>query len=136
MLLRKNKAEDKRIKKDFQMRAPFSEYRPVDYEGYKPFLEFKPVIDGYLEKLFAAGTALDEGNKNVLDDLINDMAGKAEQHLERQRIEHTDKIHAFSNRRRGDERAFGRELETLKEALAQNEEELDDIERRCKVGKF
>ena len=109
MLLSKNKSADKNIARDFQMRAPFAEYRPIEYEGYAPFLGFKQALDGYLEKLFAAGTALDEGNKDVLDNLISDMARKAEQHLERQRIEHNDKINAFSNRRSGDRRAFERE---------------------------
>ncbi|MCL2123829.1 MAG: hypothetical protein FWH34_07020, partial [Desulfovibrionaceae bacterium] len=92
MRQRKNQPENKqRIATDFKQRAPFAAYRPVDYEGYEPFLKFKPTIDGYLEKLFAAGTALDEGNKDVVDPLIVDQCAKAEQHLERQRIEHTDK---------------------------------------------
>ena len=72
----------------------------------------------------------------MLDKLISDQAAKAEQHLSRQQIEHTDKIYGLNNRRSGDRRAFERELGTMREALAQNEEELDDITRRCKVGKF
>jgi hypothetical protein len=136
MLQRKNKNENKHLANDFKMRAPFAAYRPVEYDGYKPFLDFKPVIDGYLEKLFAAGSALDEGNKDAIDPLIADMAAKAERHLEQQRIEHADKIHGFHHRRSGDQRAFARELETLKEAHAQNEQELEQIERRCNVAKF
>jgi hypothetical protein len=136
MFQRKKPPADKRLTTDFKQRAPFAGYQPVDYEGYEPFLQFKPVIDGYLEKLFAAGGALDEGNKDAVDPLIADMAAKAEQHLERQRIEHADKIRGFDSRRSGDQRAFARELETLQAALAQNAEELELIERRCKVAKF
>jgi len=137
MLLSKNKTADKQtIATDFRLRSPFSGYRPVDYEEYKPFVNFQPTLDGYLNKLFATGSALDAGNKNTLDPLVADMAAKAEQHLERQRVEHTDKIHGFSNRRSGDQHAFERELEALREALAENEEELAEIERHYKVNKF
>ena len=132
----KNKAENKPIGTYFRGRVPFGNSRPVDYEEYEPFIQFKPVIDGYLDKLFAAGTALDEGNKNTLDPLITDQSAKAEQHLEQQRVEHTNSLNAFNTRRDGDKRAFERELETLREALAQNEKELNDIQRRCQVGKF
>ena len=132
----KNKPENKPIGTYFRGRVPFGNSRPVDYEEYEPFVSFKPIIDGYLEKLFAAGSALDEGNKDVVDPLIADMATKAEQHLEQQRIDHANSLNAFNTRRGGDKRAFERELETLREALAQNEKDLEDIQRRCKVGKF
>jgi len=137
MLLKRNKpASEQKIARDFRLRSPFGNYRPVDYESYKPFIEFKPVIDGYLDKLFATGTALDEGCKDAIDPLIADMAAKAEQHLARQRIEHANEIQGLSSRRSGDQRAFGQQLETLKEALVQNECELDAISRRCHISKF
>ncbi|MDR1464754.1 MAG: hypothetical protein LBJ11_05580 [Oscillospiraceae bacterium] len=136
MFPRKKPAADKQLTTDFKQRAPFAGYTPVDYTSYDPFLQFQPTLDGYLDKLFAAGSALDEGNKDAVDPLIADMAAKAEQHLEQQRIEHTDKIKGFDNRRSGDQQAFERQLETLRAALAQNAEELELIERRCKVAKF
>ena len=136
ILSRRKPAANEPIVKDFRQRAPFAAYRPVDYEDYQPFVEFRPMIDGYLEKLFAPGNAIDSGNKNVLDNLIEDMCEKAKQYLERQKIEHTDNIHGISNRRSGDKRAFERQLETLREALAQNEQELGEIIRRCETNKF
>ena len=120
----------------FKSRAPYSGYRPVDYEGLSEFIDMKPVLDGYLEKLFAGDSSVDEGNKDTLDPLINDMAEKAEQDLNRQRIDHTDNIHRICDRRVGDKFMFEKQLEQLKVALEENEQELDEIESRYKVNKF
>jgi len=138
MLPKRKQPESKqKIATDFKGRAVFAQYSPIGYESYKPFIdEFKSVLDSYLDKLFAAGTALDEGNKDVLDKLITDMAAKAEQHLEQQRIEHKKEIRSLANRRSGDRRAFEQQHKTLTEALAQNTQELDEIQRRCQVSKF
>ena len=136
MIRNTNKTADKQIFRDFKLRAPFAMYRPVDYQEYEPFINFKPVMDAYLKKLFAKADGLDIGNKNAVDPLISDMAAKAEQNLKMQQIDHVDKIHAFHNRRAGDRRAFERELEALHSALAQNEEELEDIGQRHKRKKF
>ena len=121
---------------DFKHRAPYGGYRPVDYEDYEPFIRMTSTLDSHLDKLFAGETSIDAGNKDVIDHLIIDMAAKAEQDLNRQQIDHTDKIHSISNRRTGDRLAFERQLEQLQAELADNEHELADIESRYRVNKF
>jgi len=137
MFLIKNQTKTKdSIVTDFKHRAPFGGYRPVDYEEYEPFARLKPTLDDHLEKLFAGDTSIDEGNKDVIDPLIIDMAAKAEQDLNRQQTYHIDKIHSINNRRAGDKLAFERQLEQLNTALIENEKELEDIESRYRVNKF
>jgi len=56
--------------------------------------------------------------------------------LQRQRIDHTDRIHSMSSRRSGDRLAFERQLEQLKAALEENQQKLEDVEARYRVNKF
>ena len=131
----KNKSADKNnIATDFKMRSPFGTYRPVDYKEYAPFVNLKPALDGHLEKLFAGD--LDEGNKDALNPLINDMAAKAEQDLNRQKVSHTESINNFYNRHVADKLAFEKQREQLKAALEENEQELEEVGQRYNVNKF
>ena len=130
---KKFKDEDN-IVKSFKLRSPFGNYRPIDYKEYAPFVNFKPTLDGHLEKLFAGD--LDAGNKNILDPLIIDMTEKSEQDLQRQKAGHIETINSFYNRHAADKLAFEKQREQLKSALEENEQELQEAEERYKANKF
>lgn len=112
--------------KDFERRIPFWSYRAVAYKGYEPFLQFKPEIDSYLEKLFAK--EIDDGNGDILDCMIGDMARHAKKDLARQRTEHRDMIKSFDIRAQSDKRAFENQRSLLKDYLAEN---VKQQERYC-----
>jgi len=99
-----------------------------------PFVNFTPTIDEYLTKLFAG--EIDEGNKDVLDAYITDMAAQAIEDLKKQQSAHADKIHDLYHRRVGDKLAFERHLEQLNGDLERNEEELQTIDQRQRATKF
>ena len=80
----------------FARRVPFWSYRARDYLLYEPLVSFRGEIDGYLERLFAGD--LDEGNGDVLDNMIADLVRQAEECLKRQRTEHKDAIISFGIR--------------------------------------
>ena len=137
MLRLKNKATDKNgAVTELKLRTPFGGHRPIEYTDYAPFVSLKPELDGYIEKLFAGDNSMDEGSKDVLDNLIYDSAAKAEQDLNRQKINHMDNIHSLRDRRVGDKLAFERQLEQLKTALEENDQELEEIKARYDVNKF
>ena len=119
---------------DFKLRAPFWSYRTVPYREYEPFISFKPEIDGYLERLLQG--EIDDGNGDVLDNLINDMARQAEKDLDKQRTEHGDTIKSFDIRNQGDKRAVKHELDLLQSEIGENEQQLADIKTRLNKDKF
>ena len=120
---------------NFKLRGPYGNYRPIDYKIYTPFANLRNTLDGHLAKLFA-GSTIDEGNKDVLDPIVNDIYAQAVQDTNKQKIDHADNIHIICNRRAGDKLGFEGQLAQLKEALEENEEELEEIQQRFKVNKF
>ena len=106
------------IVNDFQRRIPYWSYRATNYGVYEPFIKFKDEIDGYLAKLFSG--EIDDGNGDVLDNMIFDMARQAEKSLAEQRTEHRDIIKSFDIRMKSDRDAFERELELLRTQLEDN----------------
>lgn len=125
-----NKAVDSEevIVNDFQRRTPYWSYRTTSYKAYEPFMEYEPVLDEHLEKLFNG--EIDDGNGDVLDRLVMDIERQAEKFLAHQRIEHRDTIKSFDIRARSDQKAFERQLTLLKEQLERNEK---DQERCCEL---
>lgn len=119
---------------DFARRAPFWSYRVKDYMLYEPLVKFKEEIDGYLEKLFSGD--IDEGNGDVLDNMISDLVRQAEQYLKRQQTEHKDLITSFGIRAKSDQKAFQQELELLRGELARNMEQQKDIQARLYQNEF
>lgn len=131
----KREVDDRRvIVNDFVRRAPFWSYRVKDYQIYPPFADYQKEIDAYLEKLFSG--ELDDGNGDVLDNLISDMFHKAKQDLNRQRQEHHDAIKSFWIRFQGDRRAFENELDLLKVSLQETIKEQPDIDKKLRKSEF
>lgn len=122
------------IVSDFKLRAPFWSYRTVPYREYVPFVEFISAIDGYLERLFQG--EIDDGNGDVLDNMICDMARQAEKDLDKQHIEHGDTIKSFDIRNQGDKKAFMHERDLLQAEIQENEQQLAEIKTRMKQDKF
>lgn len=116
--------------KNFTRKIPYGGYRPVDYEILKNFENLMPVLDSMLQKLFQGG--IDEGNDNVLDSIICDVAGEALLDLERQKIRHRDVIEdlrlEFLSNKAGFQQALGDAEIELKELEA----ELETIRKRMK----
>jgi len=133
MFLNKNK-DDHDTVTDFKQRSPFAGYRPIAYKIYEPFVNFKPTLDGHLERLCA--TEIDAGNKGALDNAVVSMAAKATEDLKRQQAEHADQIRRICDRRRADQRAFEQEMEKLKSALTENQQALEEAEERYSANKF
>ena len=119
---------------DFKLRAPFWSYRTVPYREYEPFVNFTADIDNYLERLFEG--EIDDGNGNVLDNIICDMARQAEEHLKRQHTEHRDTIKSFDIRNKGDKTAFMNERILLQAEIEDTEQQIEEVKRRMKRDKF
>lgn len=132
--LNKSVNSEKVVMKDFERRIPYWSYRPVNYEVCKPFKEYKTEIDGYLEKLFKG--EIDDGNGDVLDNMIMDMARQAEKSLVNQRAEHRDMIKSLDIRAKSDRRAFGYQLELLKEQLEINKHNQEKYSKLADADEF
>jgi len=117
-------------------RLPYALYRPVNYRDYDPLVKFEPVIDAYLNKLFAQEDVIDEANKDIADPMVNDVAESAIQDLARQRVDHTNQIHNFYRRRTADRLEIAKQLEKLQATRAESEEELADINARFNVNRY
>lgn len=125
---------EKMVMNDFERRIPYWSYRPVSYEVYEPFKEYKTEIDGYLEKLFNG--EIDDGNGDVLDNMIMDMARQAEKSLNRQRVEHRDMIKSLDIRAQSDRKAFKCQLELLKEQLENNKHNQEKYNKLADADEF
>lgn len=119
---------------DFRLRSPFWCYRAVSYRVWEPFAGYGKTIDSYLEKLFEG--EIDDGNGDVLDNMICDMARQAERDLDRQHTEHGDIIRTFGIRSQGDRRAFVQERGLLQSALDETEQHLDEVRARMRKDEF
>lgn len=119
---------------DFMNRAPFWNYRTINYQEYEPFKDLTPVIDSYLEKLFEG--QVDSGNSNTADNTIADMARQAERDLNRQLVDHRDTIKKLDIRNKADRKAFEDELDLLNTELQKNARLLIEVEDRLAKEKF
>lgn len=122
------------VVRDFQRRAPYWSYRVTDYRPFAPFTEFRKELDGYLEKLFAG--EIDDGNGDVLDNMIGDMARQALLDLDRQRADHQDNLRNLELRTVGDRSHFLEHRQTLAGALDRNLLEQETLEARLKNHTF
>lgn len=122
------------LRNDFKLRGPFWGYRSIDYREYEPFVNLTPVIDEYLNRQFEGD--IDWGNANTLNNLIFGMAREAEQDLDRQHIDHGDRIQDLEQRNQSDRKHFEMVLAGLREDMQRNERDLRDIETRLAQDKF
>ena len=119
---------------DFERRIPYWSYRTVNYSIPERFLRYKEEIDEYLRHLFEG--EIDDGNGDVLDNLILDMAMQAELSLEQQKIEHKDLITSFNIRAKSDKVAFENELMLLEEKLSENKRNQGRYVARMEENEF
>lgn len=125
--------EDVVIVKDFTRRAPFWDYRTVDYKISDRFMSFQNEIDIFMSGLYPA---IDEANGDVLDNLIIDVTKIEKELLEKQRIIHQDTIRSFLIRYSSDELVFKNELDILKEELEANRIILEKVEKLINKSEF
>ena len=122
------------VVRDFQRRAPFWSYRVTEYRPFAPFAEFRKELDGYLEKLFAG--EIDDGNGDVLDNLIVDIARQAQFDLEKQRADHQDNLRNLQLRTVGDRSQFLEARKTLAVDLDDNLIEQEALKKRLRNQTF
>lgn len=75
---------------DFRRQVPFWSYRASNYRILESYQELTDQLDECLEKLFKG--EIDDGNADVLDNIIVDSARLALMNLSTQRKEHEDSI--------------------------------------------
>ena len=125
---------DSVIVNDFERRIPFWSYRAVNYKDYEPFTNLKTELDGYLKQLFKG--EIDDGNGDVLDNLIADRSRQAKKDLARQRTDHIDTIKSFDIRARSDKKAFEDELALVMEQMEENRQTLRRYKERMARDEF
>lgn len=119
---------------DFKLRTPYWFYRTISYQMYYPFAIYTQNLNSYLARLFQG--KIDDGNGDVLDNLICDMARQAERDLDKQLTEHGDVIKALAIRNEGDRIAFLKERSLLQQELDEVEDVLAEIKKRLLNDKF
>ena len=119
---------------DFTRRAPFWSYRTVPYRDYPALIELKGVLDAHLDALFRG--EIDDGNGDVLDNLIFDTVRQAQADLRLQQVSHRDTIKSFGIRAESDHAAFRQELDRLKDALNENLSEQKKLRKRLACDEF
>ena len=119
----------------FKRKLLYWSYRPVKYQIYPPFASLRETIDQSLARLFEG--ELDEGNEDVLDNMICDIARQAYSDLERQKAEHEDMIRTLCAKAEQDKAMFEREFSHLQEDLDRNRKEqetLRELRRQDEYG--
>lgn len=131
---RRHAKADEVLVNDFKRRAPYWAYRPAEYRIYDDFMFYMTDIDKYLKKLFSG--EIDDGNGDVLDNMIMEMTRQAEKLLEKQRTEHRDTIKNFDIRRKSDKKAFQGQLVLLRGQLKYNSIEQAKYRSRLEKEEF
>ena len=103
--------DEKEVVRDFTRRTPFWGHRTVSYRDFAPLMNLKEELDAYLEKLFQG--EIDDGNADVLDNIIFDRVRQALEDLKYQSVEHEDMNCSFENRADSDVNAFREERDNL-----------------------
>lgn len=131
----KREIDDSRaLVNDFRRRPPYWSYRPVGYVPLKEFMEFQKIIDEHLNALFAGN--IDDGNGDVLDNLIRDITCKAAEDLALQKVKHNNTIHDLVRRVEGDRDVFDDEQAKLKTLLSENDERLKQIGKKINKNEY
>ena len=119
---------------DFRRQIPFWSYRPVEYRSYAPFVNLGIILDDYLEKLFTG--ELDEGNGDVLDNIIFDSMRQAFHDLDVQKAQHEDLIENLFLQIVGARDRMTTHKASIDARINEVREELDDIRKRFVANKF
>lgn len=102
---------------DFRRRFIYEQYRPTDYSMYYKLKEtyMKQMLDKYLDALFAG--EVDDGNGDVMDNIILGAVREAQSDLQIQRSDHNDMLRRLIARRNADRKDFCRMTEEYKHKL-------------------
>ena len=119
---------------DFQRRLPYWSYRARGYEKAEPSQADREAIDKYLEALFSG--EIDDGNHDVLDNLISDRVRQKKNDYKMQRVENRDMIHSYGIRAEADCTAFCQRLELLKNEREVIMEEMSSLRDRIRSFEF
>ena len=103
--------DEKEVVSDFTRRTPFWGHRTISYRDFEPLKQLKEELDAYLDKLFQG--EIDDGNADVLDNIIFDRIRQALEDLVYQSVEHEDMNCSFKNRADSDVNAFREERDNL-----------------------
>ena len=114
----------------FPHRRPFATYRPGFYQIYPKLRDevMQPLLDQHLQRLFEG--PVDDGNGDMLDDLIFSAAREALPDLERQRAGHESIIQELTVRQQADRADFLCLAEQAEQEAEVLEREYRDICRR------
>lgn len=120
------------IVKDFIRKVPHWGYSPASYQIFSPFANLGTDLDAKLQTFFECPGSIDEGNANVLDNYIVDMACEAVEDLKSQRMLHRRVIKDLYLAMLANRRGFQEELDFCESELAEIEAELAEIKSRIK----
>lgn len=125
-----NTMDDSRVTVyDFKRRIQclFESYRSTDYRLYPGLSEeeMKPKIDRHLEALFSGD--VDDGNGDMLDNIIFGPYRESVPYLNIQRLIHKDMNRRLVARRVSDRADFERIRDERKEELERLEQEYEDV---------
>lgn len=129
-----NSIDDSRsVVYDFMRRFVYESYRTVEYCMYPKLeeQELKAKLDVHLDALLAG--EVDDGNANMLDQIIFAPAREGVMALRRQHYNHQDTIRRLIARRKSDRQDFSRISEERKEELAQLEWEYQETCRKLRL---
>ncbi len=113
-----NSVDDTRsLVNDFRLRLPYESYRTTEYRQYPKLHEdvVIPELDMYLERLLSG--QVDDGNCDLLDNIIFSKAREAIPDLARQHVDHADMLRRLVVRRKADYQDFSRVTEDRKREL-------------------
>ena len=122
------------VANDFVRPIPYWSHRPVGYKSYEPLTTLVPVLDSYLNKLFSG--EIDEGNADVLDNIIYDYANQAMAYIANQRVAHIGIIKDLYFNHVGIIRSFEKHLDEIHLMKEMNDKEYKSILDRYNSQKF
>jgi len=122
-----NKVEMKKI-----LRIPHTGIRPENYVITEEFLNLRQEIDKYLESLNDG--ALDSGNGNILDGIIDAYTAIAVENVKDELAEHVDLINELTRQRLGDFTKKQHELVEYTDMLADVEKQLAELKDGFGLG--
>ena len=108
-------------------RTRLAESAPPDYVLNQEILSFLGEINKHIEPLLSGG--IDEGNANVLDNMIDDIAKRAANDIEQQYATHVNLIKRLDASREGDMRESELRLKDLRQGLSETEARIEVLKR-------
>lgn len=121
-------------KSDFMKQTPYWSTRPVKYTVMRSFIELKDELDRYLDRLFKGD--IDEGNADVLDNIIADHTNAALNDLAIQKSDHTDFIEAYWGNSQAMMESFEKQKAKVEKHLEMIAPRIEELEHRLYENTF